>query len=178
MAALWDLTEALEAGKQIEKLNSITTAARMDNLDGFMEVDDLQPDRNLSQEEINDLKDYLDKNPAIKKRFVSQDDQYFLVTVQPYNSEGLNLFRDELVSIADPILADYEVHYGGQAYVTGTIPAMIREDVQSLMLLGILIMVVILLINLRSVPGVAMVLMVIGLSLFAMIHIRWRHIIK
>ena len=169
MAALWDLTEALEAGKQIEKLNSITTAARMDNLDGFMEVDDLQPDRNLSQEEINDLKDYLDKNSAIKKRFVSQDDQYFLVTVQPYNSEGLNLFRDELVSIADPILADYEVHYGGQAYVTGTIPAMIREDVQSLMLLGILIMVVILLINLRSVPGVAMVLMVIGLSLFAMI---------
>ena len=37
MATLWDLTEALEAGKQIEELNSITTATRMDNLDGFMD---------------------------------------------------------------------------------------------------------------------------------------------
>ena len=169
MATLWDLTEALETGKQIEELNSITTATRMDNLDGFMEVDDLQPDRNLSQEEINDLKDYLDKNTVIKKRFVSQDDQYFLITVQPYNSDRLNLFRDELVTIADPILAGYEVHYGGMAYVTGTMPAMIRDDVQDLMKLGILIMVMVLLLNLRSVPGVAMVLMVIGLSLFAMI---------
>ena len=169
MATLWDLTEALETGKQIEELNSITTATRMDNLDGFMEVDDLQPERNLSQEEINDLKDYLDKNTVIKKRFVSQDDQYFLITVQPYNSDGLNLFRDELVTIADPILTGYEVHYGGQAYVTGTMPAMIRDDVQDLMKVGILIMVMVLLLNLRSVPGVAMVLMVIGLSLFAMI---------
>ena len=169
MATLWDLTEALETGKQIEELNSITTATRMDNLDGFMEVDDLQPERNLSQEEINDLKEYLDKNTVVKKRFVSEDDQYFLITVQPYNSEGLNLFRDELVAIADPILAGYEVHYGGQAYVTGTMPAMIRDDVQDLMKVGILIMVMVLLLNLRSVPGVAMVLMVIGLSLFAMI---------
>ena len=169
MATLWDLTEALETGKQIEELNSITTATRMDNLDGFMEVDDLQPERNLSQEEVNDLKDYLDKNTVIKKRFVSQDDQYFLITVQPYNSDGLNLFRDELVTIADPILAGYEVHYGGMAYVTGTMPAMIQDDVQDLMKVGILIMVMVLLLNLRSVPGVAMVLMVIGLSLFAMI---------
>ena len=92
-----------------------------------------------------------------------------LITVQPYSSEGLNLFRDELVTIADPILAGYEVHYGGQAYVTGTMPAMIRDDVQDLMKVGILIMVMVLLLNLRSVPGVAMVLMVIGLSLFAMI---------
>ena len=169
MATLWDLTEALETGKQIEELNSITTATRMDNLDGFMEVDDLQPERNLSQEEVNDLKDYLDKNTVIKKRFISQDDQYFLITVQPYNSDGLNLFRDELVTIADPILAGYEVHYGGMAYVTGTMPAMIQDDVQGLMKVGILIMVMVLLLNLRSVPGVAMVLMVIGLSLFAMI---------
>ncbi len=51
IATLWDLTEALETGKQIEELNSIATATRMDNLDGFMEVDDLQPERNLSQEE-------------------------------------------------------------------------------------------------------------------------------
>ena len=43
--------------------------------------------------------------------------------------KGLNFFRDEVVLIVDPILANYEIYYGGQAYVTGTMPAMIRDDV-------------------------------------------------
>ena len=88
---------------------------------------------------------------------------------RPYSSEGLNQFRDAVVSIADPILSKYEIYYGGQAYVTGTMPELIRDDVIGLARIGILIMVIILLLNLRSISGVAMVLMVIGLSLFAMI---------
>jgi len=48
-------------------------------------------------------------------------------------------------------------------------PAMIRDDVIILARIGILIMVTILLINLRSIAAVGMVIMVIGLSLFAMI---------
>jgi predicted RND superfamily exporter protein len=47
-------------------------------------------------------------------------------------------------------------------------PEMIREDVQGLMKIGMLIMVSILLLNLRSGKGVALVMMVIGLSLLAM----------
>ena len=167
-AALWDVAEKLQASNKVEEITSISTATRMDNLDGFMEIDDLQPYREMSRDEVNDIKIYLDKNPTIKKRFVSEDNKFFMTTVQPYSSEGLNFFRDEVVSIVDPILGNYEIYYGGQAYVTGTMPAMIRDDVIVLARIGMLIMAMVLLLNLRSIPAVGMVIMVIGLSLFAM----------
>jgi len=169
MATLWDLTEAIESTDQVEELTSISSATRMDNIDGFMEIDDLQLYRDLSQQEVNKIEEYLNKNPTLKKRFVSEDDEYLLATIQPYESGSLNTFRDSVTAIAKPILSNYEVHYGGQAYVTGTMPAMIRDDVVSLARIGILIMVTILLLNLRSFSGVFLVIMVIGLSLVAMI---------
>ncbi|GIS56204.1 MAG: hypothetical protein CM1200mP1_01420 [Candidatus Neomarinimicrobiota bacterium] len=162
------MAEKLQASNKVEEITSISTANRMDNLDGFMEIDDLQPYREMSRDEVNDIKIYLEKNPTIKKRFVSEDNKFFMTTVQPYSSEGLNFFRDEVVSIVDPILGNYEIYYGGQAYVTGTMPAMIRDDVIVLARIGMLIMAMVLLLNLRSIPAVGMVIMVIGLSLFAM----------
>ena len=169
LASLWDVGEQLEATNEVEEITSISTITRMDNLDGFMEVDDLQPYRDVTLDEVEDIRLYLEKNPTIKKRFVSEDDEYFMMMVQPYTSDGLNYFRDKVVSIADPILSNYDIYYGGQAYVTGTMPAMIRDDVIILARIGILIMVTILLINLRSIAAVGMVIMVIGVSLFAMI---------
>ena len=167
-AALWDISEKLDALSEVEEVMSISTATRMDNYDGFMEIDDLQPDRNLTENDIQGIKAYLDKNPNIKDRFVSKNEDYLLAMIQPFDEIGLDKFRNEVVAVVDPILKDFEVHYGGSAYITGTIPGVIRDDVQSLMKAGLLIMVVILLLNLRSVPAVAMVIMVIGFSLFAM----------
>ena len=63
---------------------------------------------------------------------------------------------------------DYDVHYGGTAYVTGSIPRMIRDDVQLLVKAGLVIMIAILLINLRSLSAVGMVIMVIVFSLVSM----------
>ena len=171
MATLWDLTKALEATSQVEEVISISSARRMDNNDGFMEIDDLQSDRNLNQEEVDRIEEYLEKNPTIKKRFISEDNQYFLATIQPYESSALNTFRDSITTISNPILNDYEIHYGGQAYLTGTMPELIRDDVVGLAKIGVLIMTIILLANLRSIAGVAMVLMLIGLSLIAMIGV-------
>ena len=172
--AVWDLTKGLESSETIEKVSCIANTTRINNVDGFMEVDDLQQNKILSEEEINDIKNYLDRNPSIKKRYVSKNEEYFLVMVQPFDSQNLNKFRDSVVSVAGPILNEFEVHYGGQTYITGTMPAMIRDDVQGLMKVGMLIMVLILLANLRSVPAVAMVLMVIGLSLvFMMGFMGW-----
>ena len=172
MATLWDLTKALEGTNQVEEVISISSASRMDNNDGFMEIDDLQSKRNLNQEEVDKIQGYLDKNPTIKKRFVSEDNQYFLITIQPYESGALNTFRDSITTISSPILNDYEIHYGGQAYLTGTMPELIRDDVVGLARIGVLIMTVILLANLRSIAGVTMVLMLIGLSLIAMIGVQ------
>ncbi|MCP4931196.1 MAG: MMPL family transporter [Candidatus Marinimicrobia bacterium] len=168
MATLWDLNEALATSNEVEEVMSISSSTRMDSEDGFMEVDDLQPNRDLSTAEVKEIKQYLNNNPALKKRMISQNEDYLVMMVQPYDNIGADKFRNTVVAITDPILEEYEVHYGGQAYVTGTVPELIRVDVQSLMKFGIIIMIAVLLLNLRSISGVAMVFMVIGMSLVGM----------
>jgi hypothetical protein len=168
-STLWDLTEELEASKLVEEVSCISTAVRIDNRDGFMEIDDLQSKSDLTMEEVNDIKEYLDRNENIKKRFVSKDDDFFILIVQPFESLGVDEFALEVRNRSNPLLKNYEVYYGGQAYVTGVMPAMIRDDVKGLMMVGMIIMVIILLLNLRSVPAVGMVLMVILLSLLSMV---------
>lgn len=167
-AAVWDLTDSLNYLENVEDVTSISTLSRMDSYDGFMEVDDLQLDRDLTQEDIDEIIAYLDKNPTMKNRIISEKEDYMVIIVQPYASTGLDVFQAEVVQVTDAILKDYEIHYGGNAYVTGAMPEMIRVDVQSLMQMGLVIMVIILMLNLRSFKGVILVLMVIGLSLVAM----------
>ncbi|MBT7373546.1 MAG: RND family transporter [Candidatus Marinimicrobia bacterium] len=168
LRALWDVSMELEGLPEVEEVTSITTATRMDNDEGDLLIQDLQSDRVLNGIEIAGIRDYLNKYPNVKKRFISQKEDYLILLVQPYDDVALDQFRNELVGVADSILTNYEIYYGGFAYITGTIPELIRNDVQSLMKMGILIMVTILLLNLRSIPGVLMVLMVIGLSLISM----------
>ncbi len=167
-ATVWDLADSLNTLENVEEVISLPTTARIDSYDGFMEVDDLQLDRDLDQEEIDDIYQYLDKNHSIKDRLVSKNDEYFILMVQPYSFTGLDVFQAEVVNVTETIVKGYEIHFGGNAYVTGVMPGMIREDVQSLMKAGMLILILILLINLRSIPAVLMVLMVIGLSLISM----------
>ncbi len=168
LAKLWDLSEALEASDWVDEVTSISTSTGMDNVDGFMEIDDLQLVRDLSQGEVDDIFSYLNKNEKIKKQLVSNNGDYLISIVQPFDSIELVGFVYEIKSISDKILKDYDIHYGGQAYFTGIMPPMIRDDVKGLMLSGLIIMVVILLLNLRSVPAVGLVLTVIILSLGAM----------
>ncbi len=167
-ATVWDLTDSLIALETVQKVTSIANATRIDNYNGFMEVGDLLLDRNLFEEEIKDIYKYLDKNPKIKKRFVSENNDYFIILAQPYSSTGLDVFQAEVVKSVNALVDNYEVHYGGNAYVTGAMPKMIRVDVENLVYTGLMILVIILMANLRSVKGVLLVLMVIGSSLLAM----------
>ena len=168
LADLWSLSEELETLSSVDDVTSISTSTRIDNIDGFMEIDDLQSAQTLTDAEIDEIKIYLEKNTNIKKRLVSKGEDYLLTIVQPYDDVGLDTFRNDIVTAAEAILNNYQIHFGGTAYITGSVPQLIREDVQSLIKAGILIMVVILLLNLRSFPGVIMVLMVIGFSLVSM----------
>ena len=134
-----------------------------------MEVDVIQSERMLTQQEIDEIQEYLDKNPSLKKRFVSENNEYFALTAQPYSNETFDNFSRTVVKEAGVILHDYEVHFGGNAYISGIMPGLIRNDAFSLMRFGLLIMICTLLLNLRSIAGVSMVLMVIVLSLVAMV---------
>ena len=168
LADLWTLTEQLNILSTVDDISNISNATRIDQVDGFLEIDDLQIRKVLSSSEIDDIKVYLNKNQDLKKQLVSKGEEYLLTIIQPFDQVGLDQFRNDIVSVADSILSNYDVHYGGTAYVTGSVPQLIRDDVQALIKMGMIIMLVILLFNLRSIHGVLMVMMVILSSLIAM----------
>ena len=168
-ALLWDLTKALENVNQVEKVSCITTISKIESEDGFMEISDLQPARDLSLSQIDKIKEYLVSNPTIKKRAVSESDEYLNIMVQPYEDIPHDIMRDVVVAIGDSILsADYEIHYGGTAYITGSVPTMIRNDITILLRVGLFIMAIVLMVNLRNPFAVIMVFSVIIQSLVVM----------
>jgi len=166
---LWKLTKTLENLEQVQKVSSIATLSRIDSQNGFMEISNLQPDQVLSTIQIDQIKDYLEKNPFIKKRAISQNEDYFNIMVQPYEDIPHDVMREVVVAVGDSVLSDdYETHYGGTAYITGSVPSMIRNDITVLLKIGLLIMAIILMINLRDIFAVAMVFAIIIQSLVVM----------
>ena len=165
---LWQLSENLELLESVREVTNISTSTKIEQNDGFMEINDLQPSEKLTRNEIDEIKVYLNKNPKLKWRLISKNENYLITMIQPEFGFGLDRFRNDVVHVADSLLADYEIHYGGTAYVTGSVPQLIREDVQLLIKAGLIIMLIMLLVNLRSLKAVIMVFIVIIPSLIAM----------
>ncbi|MFQ6674697.1 MAG: RND family transporter, partial [Fidelibacterota bacterium] len=169
LALLWDVCRTLEELPEVDEVLSIATLNRMDSEEGFLEIGDLQPGRDLTLEEVDHIKAYLEKTPDMMKRVVGKHRDYLNVVIRPRNDAANDVLRNKVVNVAAHYLQGYDVHFGGQGYLTGTIPALIRNDVIKLMRAGLIIMVLVLLVNLRSVPAVGMILSVILLSLIAML---------
>jgi len=165
---LWQLSENLELLESVREVTNISTSTKIEQHDGFMEINDLQLSEKLTRNEIDEIKVYLNKNPKLKRRLISKNENYLITMIQPESGFGLDRFRNDVVHVADSLLADYEIHYGGTAYVTGSVPQLIREDVQLLIKAGLIIMLIMLLVNLRSFKAVIMVFIVIIPSLIAM----------
>ena len=165
---LWQLSENLELLESVREVTNISTSTKIEQHDGFMEINDLQPSEKLARNEIDEIKVYLNKNPKLKRRLISKNENYLITMIQPESGFGLDRFRNDVVHVADSLLADYEIHYGGTAYVTGSVPQLIRDDVQLLIKAGLIIMLIMLLVNLRGLKAVIMVFIVIIPSLFAM----------
>ncbi len=168
LSSLWEVTRTLEELPGVDEVMSISSQNRMDNIDDMLEISDLQPKKILSDKEIQGIKSYLEKSPKIKKRFVSRNGDYTSIAVRLSIASKIDVVTKEIVNTVRGNLEGFEINFGGQAYMTGVTGELIREDVQSLMKGGMLIMVLVLLINLRSPLAVGMVLSVIGLSLVAM----------
>tara|TARA_B100001250_G_scaffold392390_1_gene394152 strand:+ start:871 stop:3192 length:2322 start_codon:yes stop_codon:yes gene_type:complete len=168
LSDLWLFSERLDQLNIVDNVINISRSMRIDNIDGFMEIGDLQSEQNLDAKSVRKIKVYLDKNANVKKQLMSQNGDFLLTIIQPYEGIGLDEFRDKIVSVSEPLFKEYEVFFGGTAYITGSLPKLIREDIRLLILSGMVIMVIILLINLRSIRGVLMVLMVIIFSLLVM----------
>ncbi len=168
LAALWDVSNAIEAIPEVDEVMTIATSNRMDSDDGFLEISDLQPARDLTDKEIYEIKNYLKDNSNIAKRFISKDQDFLNIIIKPIAGTALDAFSNTVIEIADEHLSEYTIHYGGQIYLMGVLPGLVMGDVSVLMRVGIVLMALILLLSLRSVSAVLMNLLVIFLSLLVM----------
>ena len=167
-ADLWDFTSQLESLPEVEDVRSLINLNKMENDDGFLLIDDLVSRRDLSQQQIQEIKNYLNKNDDQRKRVISSKDNYFNVVVIPDKNIADRDAVAKIVETADSLLNNYSVHFGGPSYLIGVVGDLVRDDALFLIRIGLLFMVIILLVSLRTFAGVMMVLLVIILSLVGM----------
>tara|TARA_A200000159_G_C7332767_1_gene343718 strand:+ start:582 stop:2765 length:2184 start_codon:yes stop_codon:yes gene_type:complete len=166
---LWKLTNELESQPEIKKVTSLSNLPKIENVDDFLEVHSLQPSEELDDRQINEIKKYVYNNQSIRSRSISKDGDYFNIMVQPNDSIAHNIIRDIVVEIGDSLLSkNYEIHYGGTAYITGSVPGMIKNDISKLLGVGLVLMSLILLVNIRDLFAVGMIFSVIIQSLIVM----------
>jgi len=176
MAAVWDLTRTLEDHPAVDEVRSLASMNRIDSDEGFMEVGDLMPYRDLTQEEIADIRDYLARNTDIGGMLVSQDEFFAMLAVVP----ALDASDKELVQAVAEVSSDGPQggngHIGGLPFVRGTLVNLVLWEIITLMCIALPVLALILLINLRSPLGLRMVLPVIGLSVGTMVgFFGWMH---
>ena len=165
-----ELTDSLEKFSDIDEVISVASYKKIDNdSDGFMVVEDLMPDKNITQKQANDIYEYLCKHETIKSRVVSKNNDYLNIIVRPITDFKVNVFADHVTSTANEMLEGYEIHFGGISYMTGMIPMIIKNDVRVLIIIALLIMITILYLNFRNVYAVFMIIGTILLSMFAMV---------
>ena len=168
LSLAWELSEQFEDIPHVDEVISISTLNRMDSDDGFLEVSDLMPHKNMTEEEVASLSDYLKNNSNISSRILSKDGDYINIVLRPKSDHDFPGMVAAVSNITASYQNQYEFHFGGQPHLTGAMPKLIKTETQQLMLLGLFIMATILLINLRSFPAVGMVLSVIFLSAISM----------
>ena len=169
MSDLWMLTDRLGQSPYIEKISNISTATAINQVDGFIDIDDLQPTKDISSQQLENIKVYLNRNLNLKRQLISKGEDYLINIVTPTAGTSLDIFRDEVVFLSDSILTGYDIHFGGTAYITGSIPNLVREDIGILVTSGLIMMLIILLTNLRSLQGVSLIFITIFFSLSAML---------
>jgi len=172
----WNLSNDIEQLDECDMVVSISTSTKMyfDESDSSMLVVDLVPKVNLTQKEIDEIKEYLNENNIIKDRLVSKNNDYLNFLIRPANSDigTYAALSDSVEQIASRYTNGgdkYETHIGGQSYFVGILPNIITNEIKILILSGFLIMMLILLINLKNIYAVSSILITTILSLLSML---------
>ena len=166
----WDLSNEFESLNSCEEVISISTMDKMyfDQSDSSIVIDDLVQKRILSNKEIKEIEIYLNNNPEIKSRIVSKNEDFLNIVLRPTENHLYPELSREIHKITKKYENNFDFHYGGQAYVTGAVPGIVADEVKILLLCGLLLMISILLINLKSIQAVSLILLTISLSLGSM----------
>ena len=171
LSTAWDITSKFENLEECEEVISIATIDKIyfDHNDSSIVTDDLMSKRILDENEINDIRLYLNENHEEKSRIISKNEDYLNIIVRPRNNNDYPELSRQIHEITKKYEDKLEFHYGGQAYVTGAVPGIVAEEVKILVFYGLLLMILILSVNLKSVKGVFLILLTILLSLASML---------
>ena len=118
---------------------------------------------------LNQIQDYFYKNPDQEDRFVSTNKQYLSIALRPKKLLNMSSVVPEIKKLAEKHLDGYEIHYAGQPYIGGETPELIKTDISTLMGIGILIMILVLFFNFRSLFAVFIIILTIVCSLLSML---------
>ena len=171
---------------QVDKVISLSTFNKIDGNNDYLEIGLLQredfidnfADENYVEETLQDINAYFEKNSEQKKRLVSQNNDYLNIAIRPINDINMSEVVPLIKDLAYKHLGDYEIYFAGQPYLAGETPSLIKKDVSTLMGLGILIMVLILFVNLRSLYAVFIIILTIVCSFLAMLgYMGWMRLL-
>jgi len=170
LKTVWDLSEEFENLNTCHEVISISTMNKMyfDHYDSSIVIDDLVQKRILSNNDIEEIKIYLNNNLETKSRVVSKNEDFLNIVLRPTDNHVYPKLTKSIHKITKKYENDFDFHYGGQAYVTGAVPGIVANEVKILLLFGLLLMTIILLINLKSIKAVSLILLTISLSLGSM----------
>ena len=147
---VWNISKELEDLKECEEIISISTTSKMyyDLSDSSIVVDELVAKANLNNNEIQEIKKYLNDNQAIKSRIISKNEDYINIVVRPKDSHDYAFLSSKVEEVAKKYKFDnngkeLEFHFGGQAYITGAVPGIVVEEVKVLALYGLILMTLI-----------------------------------
>ena len=174
-----EISEKLEKNQAIEEVISISTSSKIyfGKEDSSIIVENLIPQRNISLNQLKSITEYLNNNPELKEKIISKNEDYLNIIVRPKSNDQYADITYKIHEITEDYktysyeneIKNLEYNYGGNAYVTGAVPGLVAKEVKRLILYGLILMCLILLINLRSIPGVLLIISTIALSLFSML---------
>ena len=171
----WNLTNDIEKLDECELVVSVSNTSKtyFDYSDSSIVVVDLVDKEKLSQIEIDEIQQYLNKNNLVKSRLVSKNNDYLNFLIRPKNSTVYSALSDSIQKITNKykydITKEREVYIGGQSYFAGIIPSIVEKEVKILILVGFLIMMFILFINIKNFYAVLSIIITTILSLLSML---------
>jgi len=171
-----ELTEQIETIGIVDRVISLSTIDKIqsDPDDDWIYVEKLFDPDKVTNENIISAKAYLEQNPDIRDRLISNNYQYTAIIIRSLITDDSGEYRNnsmlmnEVKPLVDKYLDGYNVRYAGNPYITGEVPKLIREDALGLMLSGVLIMLLLLYLNIRNLKAVAFIFSIILLSLISM----------
>ena len=94
---IWDLTEEISNVPEVDEVITLTTMQRINGDEGFLEISDLIPKKNLNQNDFKSLSKYINENSIIKSRLLSKNNDFINIIIRP----KINTNFPKLVSVLE-----------------------------------------------------------------------------